>query len=162
MAASVRITSPPDASETDLLEPIRAVSHAIIHRLTPIVVASGLAPSTFWPLHYLDRGKERHPGELARRMGVSAPACTSSIDQLVALGYVVRRPSVDDRRQVVLAVTPKGRRALEAVWRRFDASLGSVLAGFRPEEIEVTARTLREIAERLRLETSAGAEEAGP
>jgi DNA-binding MarR family transcriptional regulator len=149
-------------TETDLLEPIRDVSHAVIQRLVPAVLASGLDKATFWPLHYLDRGNERHPGELARRMGVTPAACTSSVDQLVEGGYVVRRPSDDDRRQIVLVVTPKGRRTLDAVWRRFDASLESVLAGIPRDEVAVTARTLRTIASRLRNDAHVPAVELRP
>ena len=139
-------------SETDLLEPIRDVSHAVIHRLAPYVVEAGLAPSTFWPLHFLEIGESRHPGELARRLGVTAPASTSCVDQLVRLGYVQRRTSEEDRRQVVLDVTPKGRRALARIWERFDTSLGEALEGLPPSEIATTARTLRAIAARLREE----------
>ena len=141
-----------DVSDTDLLEPIRDVSHEVIQLLAPEVVAAELGPSTFWPLHHLDRGTERHPGELARRLGVTPATCTTAVDHLVAHGYVVRRPSERDRRQIVLVVTPKGHRTLEAVWRRFDASLREVLVGIPPEDIAVTARTLRTIATQLRAE----------
>jgi DNA-binding MarR family transcriptional regulator len=72
---------------------------------------------------------------------------------------VVRRPSAEDRRQIVLVVTPKGHRALEAIWRHFDASLREVLAGIPPEEIAVTARTLRTIADHLRTESPSSAGE---
>ena len=141
-----------ELTETDLLEPIRDVSHAVIQLLAPQVVAADLGPSTFWPLHHLDRGKERHPSELARRLGVTPATCTASVDQLVERGFVVRRPSERDRRLVVLVVTPKGHRTLEAVWRRFDSSLREVLAGIPSEDIAVTARTLRTIATQLRNE----------
>lgn len=147
------------ASDTDLLEPIRDISRALVHRLAPQLVAAGLAPSTFWPLHHLDQGHGRHPGELARRLGVSPATCTASVDQLVAFGYVVRRPSPSDRRQVLLAVTPKGRRALDSVWRGFDRSLRDVLRGIPFEDVRVTARTIRAIAERLaRVEPALAAE----
>jgi DNA-binding MarR family transcriptional regulator len=150
MPAASATPSVHDVSETNLLEPIRDISHALIQLLAPHVLATDLAPSTFWPLHHLDRGKERHPNELARRLGVTPATCTASVDQLVVRGFVVRRPSEGDRRQVVLVVTPKGHRKLEAVWQRVDASLREVLAGIPPEDIAVTARTLRTIAARLR------------
>jgi DNA-binding MarR family transcriptional regulator len=152
MSASAPAATKHAVSETDLLEPIRDVSHAVIQLLAPQVIAMDLAPSTFWPLHHIDRGRERHPGELARRLGVTPATCTASIDQLVERGYVVRRPSESDRRQIVLAVTPKGHRTLETVWRRFDASLREVLVGIPTEDIAVTARTLRSIADQIRAE----------
>jgi DNA-binding MarR family transcriptional regulator len=139
-----------DAPPTDLLEPIRDVAHAIVQLVAPEVAAAGLAPSTFWPLHHLDRGEERHPGELARRLGVSPATCTATVDQLVERGFVTRRPSERDRRQIVLVVTPKGHRTLESVWRKFDASLHEMLAPIPAEDIAVTARTLRALTAQVR------------
>jgi DNA-binding MarR family transcriptional regulator len=150
--------APPNAarlSESALLEPIRDIWHAVIQRLLPAVAAAWLGPSTFWQLYFLDRGKERHPGELARRIGITPGACTASVDQLVELGYVLRRTSVSDRRQIELVVTPRGHRALDVVWRSFDASLRGVLEGLPPEEIVATARTLRAISGRLRHDAGA-------
>ena len=139
-------------TETSLLEPIHDVAKAMVQRSIPAIVAAGLGPSTFWHLHFLDRGKERHPSEIARRMGVTPAASTSSVDLLVDLGYVVRRPSERDRRQVVLVVTPKGHRTVEEIWRGFDTSLRGVLRGVSSRDVETTARTLRTVAARLRAE----------
>lgn len=139
----------PEASQAELLDAIRDAQQAIVVHLIPQVVARGLPGHAFWPLYYLGRGTQHHPSELARRLGISGPACTAAVDQLVDGGYVVRHSSEDDRRQVVLAVTPKGRRTLDAIWRQFDASLSSALRALPPDEVEVTARTLRAIARRL-------------
>jgi DNA-binding MarR family transcriptional regulator len=141
-----------EAFETELLAPIRDVSHAVLRLLVPHIVAAGMEKSTFWPLHYLDGGGQLHPGALARRLGVTPATCTASVDQLVELGYVARRPSVQDRRQIELRVTPKGHRALEGVWRNFDGALKEVLVGLPPADVTVTARTLATIAARLRTE----------
>lgn len=147
--AAPRLVERP-VSSRDLVEPIRDVSHEILRLIVPEMVAEGMAPSTFWPLHHLDRTKERHPSRLARRLGVTPAACTASVDQLVERGYVVRRPSEADRRQIELAVTPKGHRALEAVWRGFATSLEERLVGIPPDELAVTARTLSTVARILR------------
>ena len=146
-----------EAPETDLVTPIRDVSYEILRLLVPHILASRMAKPTFWALHYLDRSHEVHPGRLARRIGVTPAACTASVDQLVALGYVARRPSVEDRRQVLLEVTPKGRRVLDTVWRRFDASLRDVLSGVPAEDLDVTARTLASVAALLRTSGPEGA-----
>lgn len=138
-----------EATEAELLESIRDVSHAVLIGLKPQLAAAGLITPTFWHLHHLERSGVKHPGELARRLGITPATCTWSIDQLVEGGFVVRRPSETDRRQIVLAVTPKGRRTLEAIWRRFDESLQEALAATSPKDIAVTARTLRTVAEHL-------------
>lgn len=148
--------------ETDLLEPIRDVSHAVIQLLAPRLVEAGLDPHTFWPLHHLTQGELRHPGELARRLGVSPATCTTTVDRLVKKGFVVRQPSENDRRQIVLVVTSKGHRTLEAVWRRFDVALREVLVGIPSRDLEVTGRTLRTISEHIRNDRAAASEESRP
>ncbi len=146
--------------EADLLEAIRDVSQALITSMAPRFRAEGLIGPTFWHLHYLERGGAKHPSDLARRLGITPATCTWSVDQLVELGLVARRPSETDRRQVVLSVTPKGRRVLEAVWRRVDASLGEALAPLSHRDVAVTARTLRTVAEHLRKEPTSSVREA--
>lgn len=155
MTATRSAAGPTEATQAELLDAVRDAQQAIVLRLIPRVVAHGLGGHLFWPLYYLGRGTDHHPGELARHLGITGPACTAAVDQLADAGYVVRLPSEDDRRQVVLAITPKGRRALAAIWHSFDASLAVALASLPPAELRVTARTLRSIAARLRAETTA-------
>lgn len=146
--------------ETELLEAIRDVSHAILTRLNPAMAAEGLNPPMFWHLHHLERSGVKHPGELARRLGITAAACTWSVDQLVELGLVARRPSERDRRQVVLELTPKGHRTLEAVWREFDVPLREVLAPLASKDVATTTKTLRTVALELRAGSSPAKAEA--
>ncbi len=47
-------------------------------------------------------------GEIAKRMKVAMPTATGVVSRLVRLGYVERVPKPDDRRQVMVQVTPKG------------------------------------------------------
>lgn len=138
-----------EGTEADFLEAIRDVSHAIVARLNPSMAAEGFNPPMFWHLHYLERSGVKHPSELARRLRLSPATCTWSVDLLVGHGYVVRRPSERDRRQVVLEITPKGHRALESVWRRFDRSLREVLAPLPVKDVAITARTLRAVTDQF-------------
>lgn len=143
------------AASSELLEAIHDAQQASVLHLVPEAIQHGLGAHQFWPLYYLARGTESHPGELARRLGVTAPACTAAIDQLVAAGFVARRGSETDRRQVVLAVTPKGRRTLEAIRRHFDHAVREAMTGLSLAEVEVSARVLATIAARLRTDVPA-------
>jgi DNA-binding MarR family transcriptional regulator len=147
--ASPRVS---EGNQADLLDAVREAQQSIVLRLIPQVVARGLSGHSFWPLFYLGRGHAQHPSDLARRLGITGPACTAAVDQLVRAGYVGRVPSETDRRQVLLSLTPKGRRLLDGVWREFDASLSSALESLPPRDVAVTARTLRALAGRLRAE----------
>lgn len=53
-------------------------------------------------------------GDLAHRAGVTMPTATSSINALVEGHYVSRRRSSTDRRVVLVSLTAKGRKVLEA------------------------------------------------
>jgi DNA-binding MarR family transcriptional regulator len=142
----------PTPSGADLLDAIKDAQQALMVRLIPRVVKHGLGNHAFWPLWYLGRGAEPHPSDLAHRMGISGPTCTAIVDQLVDGGFVARRRSSDDRRQVVLAITPKGRRTLEAIWGEMESTLGQALEDLPAEGVRVTARTLRDLAQRVRAE----------
>jgi len=149
-------TRTPTRDRDGLMDAVRDAQRALVAHVMPEVVARGLTPHQFWPLYYLARGSESHPAELARRLGVTKPACTASVDQLVAAGLIVRRPSAADRRQVVLAVTPKGRRALSAVWREVDGWIEEATAGVSDADVATTARVLRVVAEQLQTRRPTG------
>src|SRR5437868_5700693 len=52
-----------------------------------------------------------HPGELARRCSISSSATTAALDGLVRGGYCVRTHSEEDRREVLVHMTPLGKEA---------------------------------------------------
>lgn len=53
--------------------------------------------------------------QLAEWMGISAASMCRTLDVLVKRGYVTRRPAQDDRREVNLALTPKGKNRFEGI-----------------------------------------------
>jgi len=159
-AETVRRAGAPEGP-SDLLEAIQGAQQAAHLHLVPEAHRQGVSPPQFWSLYHLLHGGEVHPSRLARRLGITASACTATVDQLVEAGFVVRRPSEEDRRQVVLAVTPKGRRLVDAVWRPFDRELRTVTADLSAEDVRVAARVLRTVAERLRPPRPEGASPGG-
>lgn len=52
-------------------------------------------------------------GELAERLQIKHHSAVGLVDRLVAESYVVRAPDPGDRRQVYLALTPRGEMVLE-------------------------------------------------
>ncbi len=71
----------------------------------------------FFLLSYLATSKELTMTDIARKMGHSTAAATGLVDRLEKLGYMERTHAVDDRRKVLVRVTPKG---LELVSRLRD------------------------------------------
>ncbi len=96
----------------------------------------------------LFRTGECSVGELAAQERVQPPSMTRTVNCLADGGYVERRPHLTDRRQVVVALSPKGKTTLEADRKRRDAWLAQRLRELSPEERAVL-RQAAPIIERL-------------
>jgi DNA-binding MarR family transcriptional regulator len=81
-------------------------------------------------------------GELAAHERVQPPSMTRTVGCLVDGGYVERRASDADRRQVIVAITDKGRATIKADRARRDEWLAKRLAALTADERAV----LREAA----------------
>ena len=95
-----------------------------------------LTLSQFHILKLMTLNGRHQVGELAEFLGVSAPAITKSVDKLERFGLVVRTPSEGDRRAILLAPSPKGRRLVERYEELKVARLRPALAEFSNEELE--------------------------
>jgi DNA-binding MarR family transcriptional regulator len=80
------------------------------------------------------------PGELAEFERVAKPSMTRTVAALVDRGLVLRQPDPADGRQVILSLTPEGRRAIAAIRRKRDAWMASRVHRLTPEEQEVLAQ----------------------
>ena len=69
-----------------------------------------LLPSQAWALRYLDPARPMPMNVLAAAYRCDASNITGIVDKLEAKGLVERRPSEEDRRVKMLAVTPTGAR----------------------------------------------------
>ena len=87
-------------------------------------------------------------GELATLERVQPPSMTRTVNCLDEGGYVVRRKSESDGRQVVVALSEKGKQTLADDRRRRDAWLAQRLRELTPEERSVL-REAAPILERL-------------
>ena len=82
---------------------------------------------------------------LAAETGLSSGAMTNRIDKLEARGMVRRRPDKNDRRAVIVSLTPAGKRAIdEAIQSRLNAADDS-LQGISLKERKVLAALLRKV-----------------
>jgi MarR family transcriptional repressor of emrRAB len=105
---------------TDLL------SRLMFARLDDFFAPHGLTDTSwlFLTSVYTAPGGVRSPSEVGRVLAQSKPHMTRLADELVAKGLIRRARSEQDRRRVVLAVTPKGRhlveRLLPEVWAQHE------------------------------------------
>ena len=86
-----------------------------------------------------------HAGELAEVVGASAATVSGMLDNLCAAELVERTRSESDRRLVVVKLTRRGKRKVEArkaLWRR---RWEEALEGVDEEELRVASRVLDRI-----------------
>ncbi len=87
-------------------------------------------------------------GELASLEKVQPPSMTRTVDCLCAKGLVARAPHEQDRRQVVVTLTPAAEAVIQESRRRKEAWLTLRLKELSPDERQ-TLRDVAPILERL-------------
>ena len=87
--------------------------------------------------------------ELARNFHISLPTATGLVDRLARPGYVRRFPNPEDRRQVMVALTEKGRAFIRefqvVIQRRWE----EVLRVLSPAELAAYHRVITKLTEAL-------------
>jgi DNA-binding MarR family transcriptional regulator len=83
---------------------------------------------------------------VARDLGVHPSNATRTCDRLVRAGLLTRRHAPDDRRQVILTLTPAGTRLVEQVMSQRRAAAERVLARMSVEHRAMLAEALSAFA----------------
>jgi DNA-binding MarR family transcriptional regulator len=78
---------------------------------------TGLSLRQFQALTFLSDRRGASLSEMADHLGLRLPASSKLVDALVGHGLVTRADSHTDRRQLTLALTRRGKAALESAWR---------------------------------------------
>ena len=87
--------------------------------------------------------------EIARRVSLGKSTLTSGIDRLEQCGQVVRVRSKEDRRKIVIELTP-GNRAMHRLYKEVSAEMATLFyTGFAEKEISRFESCLRRILENL-------------
>jgi len=71
---------------------------------------------------------------LAEELRVSMPAATGLVDRLHALRVVERQYDPDDRRLILIAITPKGRRMVRTLRSKRARMIGSIFGRLTSQE----------------------------
>jgi len=89
-------------------------------------------------------------GRLATEANLSPAATTTAIQRLSKAGHLVRRTDADDRRRVVVELTPKAAELLEEVYGPIERAGRALLAEYTAEQLELVIEVLRK-GERMQL-----------
>ncbi|MEV6539775.1 MarR family transcriptional regulator [Streptomyces sp. NPDC051665] len=95
---------------------------------------AGLTPNQLIVLGHLHRHHSATPGEIAAAERQRPQSLTRVFGELEAEGLITRAPDTVDRRQSVLTLTAKGRRALDLDMGERDAWLAEALASLSATE----------------------------
>lgn len=96
------------------------------------------------------------PTELSKLVTLSSGAMTNRIDRLEALGLVARERDPDDRRGILIALTPKGRRLVDHAAERRLADAKEQISVLTTKERRVLASLLRKLMLAANLDHHAG------
>jgi DNA-binding MarR family transcriptional regulator len=104
-----------------LFELILAVKQKCQGNEEQIQTELGLSPGQFHGLIVLNDGQEITGCEFAERMALSPSRGSRVLNSLVVNGYVKTRGRPDDRRSIIVCLTPKGRRTKQRIAHRMEA-----------------------------------------
>lgn len=112
-----------------------------------------IGTTEFGVLEVLYHKGEQPVCQVQRRILVESSTTTYVVDKLVERGLVRRRASDTDRREVLLALTPAGRRIAKQIFPAHAAAIRHAVGALSPQEQIQAARLVRTLglgaAERL-------------
>lgn len=87
--------------------------------------------------------------QIMREAGLGGPAVSARMTRLADAGLITRRRAIDRQCEVRVALTPAGRRVVEAAEPRRRAKEDALLAPLTPHEREVLAGLLGKLEDHL-------------
>jgi DNA-binding MarR family transcriptional regulator len=131
--------------EASLISTVAPVMRHLVAHARRRKTWSELTYQQYNVLRMIDTQGPQPQGEVARRLMVSAPVVTRLASTLFDSGLVVRRPDPRDRRAVMLALTPTGRRRARAMRRDLLDAAHELLEPLPKERRAAVAAALQEL-----------------
>ncbi len=112
----------------------------------PRVIATGeISFPQMAILHILKERDRCMMSELAKLFSVTTSAATGIVDRMVRAGYLKRVPDLNDRRIINIRITPKGKRAINAIFRQRQKMMVAVFEHFSSKERETYLNMVKKI-----------------
>ncbi len=150
---------PPSPSQSlplraGFVEALAAVEAEMLAIRRTIAAVCGVSVSSTYVLTELARrGGHAHPRDIAAALYLSSGTTTSMLDRLEQVGLVCRAADEDDRRSVLITLSPAGRRVLDDARDHFGDIIDEVLS---PVVAAGLASSLTQLARELHAGRSAG------
>lgn len=124
---------------------LKFASACLSRKADQAVAPLGLTAIQWRPLVILRYTQVNTPAELARIVTVDTGAMTRTLDRLEAKGFITRQRCQEDRRVVLLTLTPLGHDVAEKILPIISNTLNTHLKGFSRSETNQLIGFLRRI-----------------
>lgn len=141
-----QLTSDPTLA---FLRAIWALDHRLQSQSKRMKSRTGVTGPQRFVLRMLLLEPDLGPSEIARILFFHKSTITVILRSLEKAKLVRRRPNAEDRRAVVLALTPKGRRIAEQRTGTVEAIVRKALANVPARDVDAARRVLEELANNL-------------
>ncbi|MBN2338831.1 MAG: winged helix-turn-helix transcriptional regulator [Acidobacteria bacterium] len=128
---------------------LREIERAVRARTRSEALCCGVTVAQCHAITEIGEAGELTLKELAARLGLDASTLSRTVEGLVREGLAARTPALRDRRAVQIALTGKGRTALDRIQSTWGDICAEMLRGLPPEKSEalvasvaLAARTL--------------------
>ena len=94
----------------------------------------------------IGKNQSKNMSTVAKALSVTVGTLTIAINNLVKKGYVNRVRSQEDRRVVLISLSPKGERAFDHHEKFHDEMIKATLAGLDKEQTKVLVKALKNLS----------------
>jgi DNA-binding MarR family transcriptional regulator len=102
-----------------------------------------LSVPQFRALAYVNRNAGASLSDVAEHVGLTLPTMSKMIDKLVARALITRASAPDDRRRMILILTPTGQAVLQAAVEATQARLVEQLMALSPDECTLIVESMK-------------------
>ena len=113
---------------------IMEMQRCFLLRLSKELAPGHVSFVQFFLLTYLDQKEVLTMSAIAEKMGHTTAAASGLVARLENLGYVMRSHASDDRRKVMVCITPRGSALVRRIREEMICNLMKMMAHLSPEE----------------------------
>src|SRR3954469_18191329 len=122
-------------ADAERLAPIiMELERRFVLRLSNALAPGNVSFPQFFLLAYLDQKEVLTMSAIAQKMGHTTAAASGLVARLENLDYVVRASAREDRRKVMVCITPKGTTLVQRIREEMVGNLMKIMGHLTPEE----------------------------
>ncbi|MCB1141199.1 MAG: MarR family transcriptional regulator [Leptospiraceae bacterium] len=95
-----------------------------------------ISDQQFQYLQLISRTENITVGDIAQYFQVTSPTATSLIKKLEETGFIKKNVNSNDKRSIILTLTPKGKKALDVHKAAFDNIAKDITKALQPAELK--------------------------